>query len=432
MSWDNTARRQDNATIFHNFSIEAYKNWMNHLYKTTLNNDKYNDDEKLVFVNAWNEWAEGTHLEPDRKYGYGYLQATYEALNSVINLRKIIIVSHDAHPHGAQYLALNIAKYLKEYFKYEVVIIINGTGDLADKFQSIGSVYFTEGLDEKQKNKLFQELFDRGFRKAIANTSVIGEIVKSLALNNIKVVSLIHEMKSVIETNQLQNSIKQITKYADKIVFPSEIVKKDFEYFEDIGDIGDKDTHIKPQGLFRVNQYKYKKKIARKKLLEELNLNESSKVILNIAYGDERKGIDIFAEVGKKLIKNNPNIHFVWVGHYKVALVNKIIELLKENEILGNFHFLGLQEDIDHYYAGSDIFFLSSREDPFPSVVMDAMNVGLPVVAFAGAGGFTDIISPDCGLLVDISNPASASGAILKLLNDKKLYSNISISSVEK
>jgi hypothetical protein len=43
---------------------------------------KYPDEEQLVFINAWNEWAEGTYLEPDQKYGMGYLEATKRAITA--------------------------------------------------------------------------------------------------------------------------------------------------------------------------------------------------------------------------------------------------------------------------------------------------------------------------------------------------------------
>ena len=76
LSWDNTARKQNNSHIFHNFSLGKYMQWLDHCCFNLANNSKHNENEKFMFINAWNEWAEGTHLEPDQKYGHGYLKAT--------------------------------------------------------------------------------------------------------------------------------------------------------------------------------------------------------------------------------------------------------------------------------------------------------------------------------------------------------------------
>ena len=79
-SWDNTARRQDNSHLFVNSSPENYEFWLTQAIQLTEQN--HQGDEKLVFINAWNEWGEGCHLEPDQKYGHQFLEATRKALNS--------------------------------------------------------------------------------------------------------------------------------------------------------------------------------------------------------------------------------------------------------------------------------------------------------------------------------------------------------------
>lgn len=80
LSWDNTARRGVNSNVFAYANPKEYKKWLTGIVDYTTN---YNDDEyQYIFINAWNEWAEGTHLEPDEKYGTQYLQATKESLYS--------------------------------------------------------------------------------------------------------------------------------------------------------------------------------------------------------------------------------------------------------------------------------------------------------------------------------------------------------------
>ena len=77
-SWDNTARKAYTGASVFEISPELYKKWLKDCINWTKENN--NKDEQFIFINAWNEWAEGAHLEPDQKYGYAYLQATKEAL----------------------------------------------------------------------------------------------------------------------------------------------------------------------------------------------------------------------------------------------------------------------------------------------------------------------------------------------------------------
>jgi hypothetical protein len=76
--WDNTPRRINRPMIYEGASPKLYKEWLKDILKETRGNREL--DAPFVFVNAWNEWGECAYLEPDRRYGYAYLQATREAI----------------------------------------------------------------------------------------------------------------------------------------------------------------------------------------------------------------------------------------------------------------------------------------------------------------------------------------------------------------
>jgi hypothetical protein len=63
---------------------------------STTGSSKAGGQDELVFVNAWNEWAEGCHLEPDRWFGHGFLQATLNAKNG---LRRFSTFPEVSLPH---------------------------------------------------------------------------------------------------------------------------------------------------------------------------------------------------------------------------------------------------------------------------------------------------------------------------------------------
>lgn len=79
-SWDSEPRKPGKGTIYAGSKPSLYRRWLKAACNWTIKN--HPKDSRMVFVNAWNEWAEGAHLEPDRKFGYAYLQGTLDVLKS--------------------------------------------------------------------------------------------------------------------------------------------------------------------------------------------------------------------------------------------------------------------------------------------------------------------------------------------------------------
>jgi lipopolysaccharide biosynthesis protein len=75
--FDNTPRRAEKAVIFMGAGPESYERWLGEAVRMTV--ERYQGDDRLVFINAWNEWGEGNHLEPDAKFGRAFLEATLKA-----------------------------------------------------------------------------------------------------------------------------------------------------------------------------------------------------------------------------------------------------------------------------------------------------------------------------------------------------------------
>ena len=78
--WDNSARKIKDCKIFQNSTPETFKKWLEDICSFTIG--KYPAGRRFIFINAWNEWAEGAHLEPDRKFGYAYLDAIAEVVKA--------------------------------------------------------------------------------------------------------------------------------------------------------------------------------------------------------------------------------------------------------------------------------------------------------------------------------------------------------------
>lgn len=81
--WDNTARYGEKAYIVHNSTPARFQEWLHNLI--SYSKEKLPENQQFIIINAWNEWAEGAHLEPDEKFGYAYLNSIGRELFNVSN-----------------------------------------------------------------------------------------------------------------------------------------------------------------------------------------------------------------------------------------------------------------------------------------------------------------------------------------------------------
>ena len=108
-SRDNTAQRNNKSSILLSSSPRGYQQWLFNTIDDTA--ERFNNpDQRLIFINAWNEWAEGVHLEPDELHGYAYLEATRMAL-----VRKTAVDSLQS-PHNNHSIAVVIHAFYEDVF----------------------------------------------------------------------------------------------------------------------------------------------------------------------------------------------------------------------------------------------------------------------------------------------------------------------------
>jgi lipopolysaccharide biosynthesis protein len=467
-SWDNEARKPGRGAVLYGSTPEGFREWLANAAADTIKRFSQRD-ERLVFVNAWNEWAEGAHLEPDRRYGYAWLQAVRDALCDVqerlshleapatavpqalavpgapslpvdaspadtvarevaaaaVTARRVVIVTHDAYPHGAQFLALHLAEGFGRWLGAQIDIVVLGDGPLKSDFARFGEVHDMAGVDHEgpEARALADKLRAAGATSALCNTAVSGKFLGTLKRAGFHCVSLIHEMPGILSKYGLQHHAEIIARDADCVVFPAQTVADGFNGFSAVA--SDR-VKIRPQGLYKRNRFtEGGKQEARGVLREQLGLPETARIVLGVGYADHRKGIDLFVEAGNRLMAVRPDTYFVWVGHHDLAVWPQIQPKIDASPFRSRFILPGRLSDTDAFYAGADVFALTSREDPFPSVVLESLEVAVPVVGFEGTGGCCELIRDGAGLLVNAFDVAAYVDALGRVLGDPELATRL-------
>ena len=148
-------------------------------------------------------------------------------------------------------------------------------------------------------------------------------------------------------------------------------------------------------------------------------LPEDSVILTTVAVIREQKGIQYMLNVLPEMMGKLPNLYYVIVGdgNYLESLEN----LSETLGIAGHVVFMHHRTNIPEILAASDLFVFPTLSDALPTVLLEAMAAGVPIVA-SEVGGVPEILENDVnGLLVPPADPASLADACLRLLCDKSL-----------
>ncbi|PHJ13920.1 glycosyl transferase family 1 [Fervidobacterium sp. SC_NGM5_G05] len=247
-----------------------------------------------------------------------------------------------------------------------------------------------------------------------------------------KVIYTYHGFWGIEQYNGLKKKLlilaeRIAAKYSDNLVFLGNKEKQKAEKYK----IGKPHQYvIIPNAILPIEN------VQKGKLRKELNIPDNIKIIGNVARLDKQKNPMRFLEIAEKVLKEREDVVFVWVGGNIVEeddYANLIKKYIDENPILKDkVKILGFREDAIELMADFDVFLLTSNEEGFGLVILEAMSLGKIVVS-TKCGGPEDIIQDKInGFLVDFDNDKIAQTIFFILDNLEQICKNIFSKAVER
>lgn len=358
-----------------------------------------------------------------------------QSVNAIVHNRgTIVFVSHNATRTGAPVLLLNLIRWFLKSTAFEVKIILFNDGELRREFQSIAPTLLLwaergKELTESQMKDSIREFCGESVTLFYLNTIVTANSIHLFSEFNSPIITHIHELENIIQDSGGKSAIRQLRDHSSRIICASPAVSENLKTRHGIPETKLRTIYsfIKP---YFMDVYKANKKDARRRL----GIDEDTFIVFGCGTIEWRKGPDLFIKTAAKVREHGLNdFHFYWIGaaipeqHYQVDDEIRRLDLTDKVTFLGTVH-----QDPREYFAAGDLFLLSSREDPFPLVCLEAAEAFCPILCFKGAGGMPDFVEDDAGFVIPLNNTDEMAKKIILLANDRELTKKMGICARKK
>ena len=343
-----------------------------------------------------------------------------------------VIGIHEMQRSGAPLIALSVIRQLvKARGWHPLILCLGPTGPLTEHFAELGQVVFGMGpLLSREPGKMLELL--RRLRQVCAPAALVNSIsttplASSLSGAGFKVLSLIHEYPFAYSKTFVGNMMEA----SEEIIFPCEPVREAFS--ESLARFTVRSS-VLSQGAYLVEERDAKglPPIARQEMRERIGVGPEENIVLTCGTVDTRKGFDWFTSFVLHFGRYSPlagRTHFVWLGkEHDKALFFHGQHSIEINGMGRHFHHLEEMDDPSSAYGAADLLLMCSRIDPFPSVVLEAMAFGLPVLGFDRGQGTSALIEETgYGAVVRSMDMEEARMAIERLLGDNALRKKVAL-----
>jgi glycosyltransferase involved in cell wall biosynthesis len=345
---------------------------------------------------------------------------------------KILFVGHDANRAGAQLVLLHWIKaeaarghkpylllargglLLKTYQKYaQVWVWEKGPSQLAKWVKKIPLLKREERINREPSiaeiKRLIARLQREKFDLILGNTVASLGLMQQLRPLNASFEAYIHELDFSLKMYASKEDMAFLRNDCRRVYAVSAQVQ---QVLQETYSVLQGNLAILPPIVELPKQQENRGQEQRK----ALGIPMDALVVLGCGLAEWRKGTDIFVRVAEQLISRNPNLHVVWVGVGNEPFSADLKAGKAEWDTENRLHLIPKQTITKPYFDMANLFFLSSREDPFPLVMLEAAYAAIPIIGFKGAGGVNDFLASHEELLVKYTEEGQAANKIEAVL----------------
>ena len=324
--------------------------------------------------------------------------------------KPLLLIAHEISPSGASMLLLAIAERLVMR-GYRIILMVNLGGNLWQEGiqalpEAVKVIPCAPGSEETDVR--MSAMYDAGVRWCIANTVVGGAFFPALAAHGIRAVSLIHEMSASCGILHAEPLVRAICEHAAHVVFPAALVMESCLGFAGTKPRGE--IHILPQGIYK-NMPDDPRTVeeTRRAIRVRYGLPEDTWLMIGAGAINFGKGVDllipVLCELRRREAASGRQTHVLWMGQPRGEAYEYWLKAqIRAAGLEDRWHwcgFIGDDETYARHLRGSDVYAMVSREDSFPAVITEAIQMELPIVAFSGSGGGAELLEErDWGYIV--------------------------------